>query len=152
MRIVVTSDNHGLKRELNQVREKYPNAAAYIHCGDSEMTNHELNGWASVRGNNDYYAELPASRVVNLGSHKIFVTHSHLYPYFNTMSYMVNEAKNNGCDILCFGHIHRFVDEVVDGIRVINPGSMRYNRDGSTPCYALIDIEGDEIFVSRIDL
>ena len=39
MRIIVVSDSHGLRRELREVREKYPLADAYLHLGDSRLLN-----------------------------------------------------------------------------------------------------------------
>ena len=155
MKIVVTSDNHGLKKELNVIRQLHSDYDAFIHCGDSEMTNHELSGWASVAGNNDYYADLPESRIVNVNGFKIFVTHSHLVSYFKRIDRLVSLAKNNECQMVCFGHSHVFMDEIKDGIHLVNPGSMRYNRDATPPCYAIITIDDDNysnVSVKRINL
>lgn len=155
MRIIVTSDNHGLKKELNMLRELHADYDAFIHCGDSEMTNKELAGWASVAGNNDYYAELPEARIVNVNGYKIFVTHSHLVSYFNRTERLVQLAKKNECQMVCFGHTHVYMNEIVDGVHLVNPGSMRYNRDASAPCYAIIHIDNEDyskVAVRRITL
>lgn len=153
MKIIVTSDNHGLKNELHHLRELYQDYDAFIHCGDSEMTLKELSGWASVAGNNDYYAVLPDFRIVNVKGYKILVMHSHLISYFNRTQRMIDMAKKHDCRMVCFGHTHIFTNEIRDGVHLINPGSMRYNRDGSQPCYALIHINDndfDNIIVKRV--
>lgn len=144
MNILVTSDNHGLVKELNLIRELHGDYDAFIHCGDSEMTLKQLSGWASVAGNNDYYAELPETRIVTVKGLKILVTHSHLVSYFHRTDRLVQMAKENECQIVCFGHTHIFTHEMVDGIRLVNPGSLRYNRDGTPPCYAIIHVDDQD--------
>ena len=52
------------------------------------------------------------------------------------------------CDVVFFGHTHRFTDVREDGIRLINPGSCSHNRDGSPPSFGLLTFEDD----GKIDL
>lgn len=154
MKFVVVSDNHGLKDKLDKIRRMHPDCDAYIHCGDSEMTLRELSGWASVAGNNDYYAELPSARIINLNGFKIYVTHSHLVSYFKRTERLIEAAKTNGCQMVCFGHTHIFMHEVIDDVHLLNPGSLRYNRDGSHTCYAIVEVDDNkysEVKVRRID-
>lgn len=154
MKFVVTSDNHGLKDKLDRIRLAHPHCVAYIHCGDSEMTLHDLAGWASVAGNNDYYADLPSSRIINLNGFKVLVTHSHLVSYFKRTERLVELAKSNDCQMVCFGHTHIFMSEVIDGVHLLNPGSLRYNRDGSPTCYAMVEVNDhdyNQIIVERIE-
>jgi putative phosphoesterase len=154
MKFVVTSDNHGLKDKLEMVRKMHRDYDAYIHCGDSEMTLRELSGWASVAGNNDYYADLPNSRIINLNGFKIYVTHSHLVSYFKRTERLIEAAKANGCQMVCFGHTHIYTHEIIDGIHLLNPGSLRYNRDASQPCYAVVEVNDNDyskVRVRRID-
>lgn len=155
MKIVVVSDNHGKRRELEDIRRKYDHFDAFIHCGDSEMTQDELRGWVSVRGNNDYYVDLPDATVVKVKDYNILVTHSHLVSYFRRTERLVEMAQANQCQMVCFGHTHVFVDEVVEGIQLVNPGSIWYNRDRSNPCYALVEINDDDyrqVKVTRVDI
>ncbi len=57
----------------------------------------------------------------------------------------------SGLDVrlLLYGHIHRPVDRIVDGVRLVNDGSVGMPLDGD-PCasYALLEFEGDECTVS----
>ena len=57
----------------------------------------------------------------------------------------VTVGGNN--DIVCYGHTHIAADETVDGIRLINPGSLWRSRDGRGPSYALLNIDGDTVDV-----
>lgn len=56
--------------------------------------------------------------------------------------------------LLLFGHTHRVMDRRVDGVRLVNGGSVGIPLDGDPrPAYALLDFEGDEcqVTVRRVD-
>lgn len=142
MEIVIVSDNHGRKEILEKIRHAYPNADAYIHCGDSEMDEYDLKPYLSVMGNNDWNY-FPEYRVVGVGDKRVLVIHSHTLPYGNTVKNLVKLAKKESCDIACYGHTHRYDDQIYEGIQVVNPGSLFYNRDGSKPSYAILrEVDG----------
>jgi predicted phosphodiesterase len=51
--------------------------------------------------------------------------------------------------LLLYGHTHRPVDRTVDGIRLVNDGSVGLPLDGDPrPVYALLDFEGGECAVT----
>ena len=57
-----------------------------------------------------------------------------VHPFFSGL-----EAR-----LMLYGHTHRPVDRFVEGIRVINDGSVGMPLDGDPrPAYALLDFEGD---------
>ena len=49
---------------------------------------------------------------------------------------------------LC-GHTHIAADETIYGVRVINPGALRYARDGATR-YAILDV-GTDVYVAHVE-
>ena len=49
--------------------------------------------------------------------------------------------------MVLYGHTHVPSDETTRGVRMINPGSLSYNRDGSSPSYVIARIEGEKIEV-----
>ena len=59
------------------------------------------------------------------------------------------KAKAEGCDIVFFGHTHIPFDKTIGGVRVINPGSIWMNRDGSEPSYMIVTLKGKTISVER---
>lgn len=150
MEFIVLSDNHGKTNELDLIRAKFPHARAFIHCGDSELTKDLMKPFYTVTGNNDYYERYPDDMVIDLDGVRIYVTHGHLLPYGNRVKSLMKKAKEHRCIIACTGHTHIFMDKVVDGIQVINPGSLFYNRDGSKPCYAHVSIVNGIITVTRL--
>lgn len=149
MKIIVVSDNHGRTAWLNKIRDRHKDADCFIHCGDIEMHPDELRGFVCVRGNNDYY-DYPEYRIVHLDKHNIFVTHGHRMMLFFDRSFLVSKAKEHGCDIVCFGHTHVFEYRYIDGVHIINPGSITHNRDGSKPSYAIVEVN-DDVIVNRVE-
>lgn len=149
MDVVIVSDNHGKKQILKDIVNKHPHASAYIHCGDSEMDKVSLLPFDSVVGNNDYYSELPEYQITKVGSTRILWMHSHTLPYGKAVEALVSLAKKQGCDVACYGHTHRYDARTIDGVLVINPGSLYYNRDRSNPSYAVLTIDDNGFSVQR---
>lgn len=151
MKLVVVSDNHGLQKPIDNLKMQYPNADAFFHCGDSELPAHFLDGFISVCGNNDSSMDFPDSRIVELDGIKILVTHGHRYIYFGRLDMLVSKALYEGCKMVFFGHTHSFHYEVIEGVHLVNPGSITYNRDGSKPSYALVTLENGQCSVKRME-
>ena len=149
MEFIVLSDNHGQTRELKLILEKFPQASGFIHCGDNELSYDHMKPFHAVTGNNDYFFRYPESLVVDLEGTRIYVTHGHLLPYGDRVNALAKLAKEKNCTIACTGHTHVYMDKDVDGIKIINPGSLFYNRDGSKPCYAHVSVNDGEIKVTR---
>ena len=149
-RIVLISDNHGNREILMRIDGMYPTADYYLHCGDSLMDASDLRPFASVKGNCDR-EDFDFSKILEIEGHKIFMCHGHTYGNCDLKT-LSNAAKQYGCDLVFFGHLHRFIDEICDGVRLINPGSCSYNKDRSKPCFALVDVSEDIVNVKRIDL
>ncbi|HCK87986.1 MAG TPA: YfcE family phosphodiesterase [Erysipelotrichaceae bacterium] len=151
-RIVLVSDNHGDSECLNYLKQTYSDYDLFVHCGDSEMEPEQMNGFICVKGNNDflYYNAVPDHQILHVRGHTIYVCHGHMdfLSYFHYEP-MVQRAKAYGADIIFFGHVHTYDDEVIDGVRLLNPGSIRHNRDGSRASYMLVEISEEEITVTK---
>lgn len=154
VRILLVSDNHGDREALKVLREMYADYDYFVHCGDSEMTIDELEGFLCVRGNNDFALgnNAPDQRILEAGGHRIYICHGHMdfLSYFHYEP-MARRAKAQGCDTVFFGHVHTYDDLTVDGVRLLNPGSLRHNRDGSPPSYMLVHISDSGIEAVRMD-
>lgn len=48
-------------------------------------------------------------------------------------------------DIIIFGHSHKPCDLIIDGVRMINPGSLSGNIGGRPPSWGVLTIDGDNI-------
>ena len=77
----------------------------------------------------------------------MIVEQQHL-PYFHYEP-MINRARAEGADIIFFGHVHTYLDTVQDGMRLLNPGSIRHNRDATPPSYMLVEISRENVAVTK---
>ena len=142
-KIVLVSDSHGnneiSKRIVHDVK-----ADLYLHAGDSEASDKEIYPFISVRGNCDYFL-YPNIRVISNFITKICIVHSNKL----TQEQLIKLGQDNNCSIVVYGHTHIHSYEQIQGIHLINPGSITKARDGFYG-YALLELEDDDIKVSFI--
>lgn len=137
LRILVMSDSHGRNENVElaiaQVREEIGEFQMLIHLGDVGDAR-EIESLAGVpcyivRGNTDYDAKLLNANVIEVGGHRIFATHGHLYQVDIRLDLLRFAALENDCDIAMYGHTHvPYLDEDPDDITILNPGSISKPR------------------------
>ena len=76
------------------------------------------------------YVQLEAEQI------KIYYCHGHRYSVKSGLDLLAQEAKRRGCEIALYGHTHEAKISVVDGVTLINPGSMHYAQ---SYCYLVIN-------------
>lgn len=140
-KIVIISDNHSMEKPLEDIQNAYADADYLFHLGDSEMPYSFLKGFARVRGNNDYDYDYPMNLVLEIDGYTFYLTHGHREYVGFSYDTLLQKAKQEGYDVVCFGHTHRYLDLEADGIRLLNPGSIWHNRDGSEPSYMIVTID-----------
>lgn len=152
--IVLCSDSHMDTASLRYVREHHPEADLFVHCGDSELREADMEGFLFVRGNHDFYPgnNVPDWRIIEVLGHRIYLCHGHLdiliYYHYDLMA---KHAKANRCDTVFFGHMHICQDFIEDGVRMLNPGSLAYSRDYSGKSYMLVTVTPEKIEAVRMD-
>lgn len=139
--IVVVSDSHGNSQILLDIVNKHPYALAYLHLGDSQDYESNIHPFITVKGNNDYFIS-KEHRIIKIDNLMIYMIHGHKM-YLNKEN-MVNKAKEKQCNVFLFGHTHRPFYEYVDGIHLLNPGSLSYSRSQIGETYATIKILNDK--------
>ena len=82
MKIVVVSDSHGRNDILKTIQEKTSKREIVYSFGDLEDDPMNYPGYIIVRGNNDYFGRFENERIIPIGKHQIYVTHSHRFSYF----------------------------------------------------------------------
>lgn len=155
MKALIVSDSHGLTGELEELKQKYENTVdVMIHCGDSELSPQqiELQGYQVVNGNCDFGSSYPNEIIQDVQGVRFFITHGHLYNVKMTMQNLLYRAKEAGAHIACFGHSHIMGAEVVDGVLIINPGSILLPRLRREKTYAILEVEGHDASVTFYDL
>lgn len=135
MELAIISDTHVPGRASgvpDWVRERVEAADHVIHAGDFETESvvdemHALAGdaFTGVRGNaDDRGVDLPAVATVECGGVEFVVTHGtgDRIGYEDRVVAAVD--SHGGPDAVAVaGHTHTLLDEVHDGVRILNPGS-----------------------------
>ena len=151
MKILVVSDTHRKDDNLKRVLSEECPLDMLIHLGDAEGSEQFIPDWVNpecrmemVLGNNDFFSRLDREREIDIAGHKAFITHGHYYGVSMGPEGLVDEAKSRGCDIAMYGHTHRPFLDMIDGVTVLNPGSLSYPRqEGRRPSYMIIHVDAD---------
>lgn len=161
MKIMVASDIHGSAYYCRKMTEAYKNSGAQklLLLGDIlyhgprndlpkeyapkkviEMLNNISDEILCVRGNCDSEVDqmvlkfniMAEYAIIYDGERMIFATHGHKFNKDNLPS-----LKKG--DILLHGHTHIPVNESIDGITVMNPGSVSIPKENSWHGYMIIE-------------
>ena len=149
MKIVVLSDSHGNFFSLQAVVEENPSADLYLFLGDGERDFEDLHdlypmkSMLAVRGNCDYYSELPDSRTFTLEGVNIYMTHGQRERVKSGLELLCRRAVEKGACLALFGHTHRALLVEHEGITLLNPGSA--SGHSGTASYGLITLEDGKI-------
>lgn len=152
MKIIVVSDSHGRDDKLEDILKKHSDADAFLHCGDIETDPSTFPQFVTVKGNNDMFFDYPEERIIECGGHRILIVHSHQFMYSRRIELMAKKAKEERCDIVCFGHTHVALYEQCQGVHILNPGSLWRSRDGRGPSYAILTLQEDQVDVEFVFL
>lgn len=149
MRIAVMSDTHytaGATRIPADFWQQLDGVDGIFHSGDIGDAGFytDLEAIApvtAVLGNNDFAifgGALPERRMITIEGIKIGMFHGHRgkAPF---------GFSKEEIDLLICGHTHVPRDEMIEGIRVINPGSVTRPRGGSAPAMGILEIVAGSI-------
>jgi len=131
MRIAVIADTHGRlpEKTLWDLRK----ADEIWHLGDfCDLAMLELVRGigppvAAVLGNNDFGMDLPASLTLDRQGTTFFLVH-------------IPPHRAPVVDFLLHGHTHVPRDEVIEGTRFLNPGTIGKPNKGAPPSYAWLTL------------
>lgn len=143
MKLVVMSDSHGYDENVRKVLKKEKKTDYFIHLGDLCSDARLFPQMIVIRGNNDYDYDLPMQLISDFNGVRILMCHGHRFLFYQRESSIAALARENNCQFALFGHSHEFYDNVIDGVRLLNPGSLMYNRSGEDVGYLVIEIDDD---------
>ncbi len=145
MKILVVSDTHGDSGRLKEVLNQNNDFDMLIHLGDGErdfrdvQALHPAKGMVYVAGNCDYGTH-PEEHIAIAGGQKIFCCHGHRYGVNFGIELLTTAALRNECMIALYGHTHVPKIETLNGVQVMNPGSLTLPRGGSERSFGVIEI------------
>lgn len=145
--MLIVSDTHGKLDNFKRAVNSSGPFDLLVHCGDVEGDVERIRSIVGssvmmVRGNNDFFTDLPPELDFNIEKYKVFLTHGHRYNVSIGPEMIMEEARDRQVDIVMYGHTHKpFVDRRADLI-TLNPGSLSYPRqDGRRPSYVIMETD-----------
>ena len=149
MKVLVISDTHGYEGDVLRILYREGAVDLLIHCGDVEGGQWKIQEMAGcpcyfVKGNNDYFSDLPNDVLVRIGKYQALVTHGHLYGVSMGKTRLEAEARKRGAQMVMFGHTHYPHLEERNGLMFVNPGSVTYPRQpGRQGTYLVLDVDAE---------
>lgn len=131
MRIAVLADTHG--RLPARAAEELRKADEIWHLGDFcdlamlEEVRSLGPPFFAVLGNNDWGLDLPPRLLLERGGRSFFLIH-------------IAPPRIGGTDFLLHGHTHVPRDEMVNGTRVLNPGSVGKANKGAPASWGWLEV------------
>ena len=157
MRIGLVSDTHGLFEP--RLRRLFEGCDLILHAGDvvearilAELA--RIAPVRAVRGNNDFgpaFEDLPELAAVELGELTAVLVHS-IGARHRLEAPVRRAVARHGARLLVFGHSHRPLAVVEDGLLLVNPGSAGPRRFSLPRAAGLLDVEGRRAEVQLVDL
>ena len=152
MKLLLMSDSHQNYSAVRDVATRHRDEVdAFVHLGDGirefldVMKEMDCSNYYFIAGNHEdgiIYNQSPDYEIITIEGYRILITHGDKYENKLDLLGVAHIASMNGAEIVLCGHTHVAVDEMIHGVRVINPGALRYWRDES-PSYAILSICDD---------
>lgn len=152
MKIGIISDTHRNLTCISKLEDIFKGTDMIIHLGDNvkdvdEISSHFKCPLISVRGNCDFTNKVPDEIAKEIGGKRFFITHGHKYDVKWGIDKLRYRALELQADIVLFGHTHCSMNQCIEGIWYVNPGSPSLPRDASKTV-AIMTIEGDKVDIS----
>ena len=140
--VLVVSDSHGdvenMCRAVELVRP-----ALLLHLGDgwrdAEALARRFPGlrMEKVPGNCDFRADERAERVAEIDGKRVMYCHGHTLGVKTDLGMLLRAALERGADAVLFGHTHKPLVDIRQGVVLLNPGSI---GDRFHPTYGTLTV------------
>jgi len=157
-KLLVLSDSHGNIAALKAVF-KWANAhippndticaTAFLGDGISDLNYaYDETGfysdWKLVKGNNDYGITMQETLTFDFEERHFFMCHGHRYNLYGGYDTLIKNARSAGADVALYGHSHIPYYKIVNGITLVNPGSVGRPRSKIGATFAVIECPQDK--------
>lgn len=156
MKFLVMSDNHGSYSTVKSIVDAFADQIDYnFHCGDSEFPKDD-SLWQAfdglVGGNMDFYPGYESMQVIETPVGKVLLVHGHKHGVNIGADQVLALAKEHQARFAFFGHTHKLYATQVDGVLLVNPGSLRQSRGPHREkTFAIITTNGESHKVDYFD-
>lgn len=148
----ILSDTHisnsNVQKIPQKILEDFKRVDMIIHAGDLidlsvlEQLRSSCDNIKAVSGNMDpeeVRKKLPQKEIIKINNHKIGVMHG-WGPPNNLVELLTREFKDDGVDIIIFGHSHHPLNEKRGNILFFNPGSTMDKIFAPYNSYGIMEI------------
>jgi len=159
MEVALVSDTHipsRAQRIPDAFRRRIRDADHVIHAGDFDSegafadVRDLAGGLTAVSGNMDPRIGLPAVATVDLGGVEFVITHGtgSRRSYASRVATTVRSEAETDSPVGVSGHTHEVLDETVDGVRLLNPGSATGAAPASRRTMMTVGVTGGKLDVT----
>ena len=127
--VLVVSDSHGNVENMCRAVELV-RPALLLHLGDGWRDAEALARrfpalpMEKVPGNCDFRAEEQAERIVEIGGKRVMLCHGHTLGVKTGLDTLLRAALAREADAALFGHTHKPLVDIRQGVVLLNPGSI----------------------------
>ena len=152
MKVLILSDSHGNTYNVRAALAKHPDAGHIIFLGDGERDFEYLAGDIGTRpltmvcGNCDFGSQLNDKELVRISGNLVYCVHGHKQFVKYGLDSLMKEAEETGASLALFGHTHEQYTDYIDGLHIMNPGSINEYE------YGIADITEQGIVLSKMTL
>lgn len=158
MKIALLSDTHIRKGGTlpRNVWDEIAQSDMIIHAGDlvSESLLDDLAVLVSVvvvKGNCDWTVNsLPDKIITQFGGLRVGITHGHLGKGSTTPERAYNLFRDDGVDIVVFGHSHAPYNKYHNGVLLFNPGSPTNKRNQPMFSMGVLNVFNDRFEIDHL--
>ncbi len=144
-KLIIVSDSHGNKKGIDKLGTLIAENDFFLHLGDGAMDAREIMREFPEKtylcaGNCDFFSPLPTEGILQVEGVKIFYCHGHKYRVKSTLQTLALAAKERNADVVLYGHTHTSLISEIQGVTLINPGSLKFEvGNGGSYCYLVIN-------------
>ncbi len=143
-KLVILSDTHGNRKGVEKLAPLFAENDYIIHLGDGAGDVREVGKLYPDKlyrcaGNCDFFSPLPEDGILEVERLRIFYCHGHRYGVKRDLTALAQAAKARGCDIALYGHTHVANICKIEGVTLINPGTLSLSTErGGSYCYLVV--------------
>ena len=154
MKIGLVSDSHGSSGDLDLMlaQSAARDVKIWLFAGDVALDAEYLDMVTppeveviKVAGNNDWPGtSLPDYETLDVAGHTILLTHGHIFGVNYGRQKLAMAAHDVGADIAVYGHTHVAENVEINGITVLNPGSIARPRDAREGSFMVMELQPEQ--------
>jgi putative phosphoesterase len=153
MRIFVISDTHGRIDKAMEIYKTLDDIDLIVHLGDhwndAKRMKDQLNvPLIGVKGNMDGSFARDGYHILETDFGKIFIAHGHMESVKQSYENILYKAESLQCKAVFFGHTHIPLFAEVEGLYLLNPGSLSLPVGGRKGSYAVATVLADSLSAS----